>query len=145
MARTTRAGLSRLNLSPERGDKMLANVSPALSGAPERSSPLSRAQTKQTQACTKASHKPQPTSQFPLWGFFSPSDIHKHIYIYIGEQKENVHAAEYSKKETVFTILSNFSGVPEELLFPQLPPERSLPACSGAPVRVSCTGGGQTG
>ncbi len=82
IAHKTWASLSQFNLSPEHDDKMLANVSPALSGAPERSSPLSRAQAKQTQACTKASHKPQPTSQFPLWVFFSPSNTHKHIYVH---------------------------------------------------------------
>lgn len=96
---------------------------------PERSSPLSGAQAKQTQACTKASHKPQPTSQFPLCVpfFFLLLQIHINTYTYMRKPRENVHAAEYSKKWTTFTILSDLSRFPDGLLFPRLPERR--PAC----------------
>lgn len=124
---------------------MLANVKPGVVWGPREKQPLEQSPSQTNTGLHQGF--PQTSTHFsvPAMGFFSPSDIHKHIYIYIRKQKENVHAAEYSKKETVFTILSNFSRVPDELLFPQLLAERSLPACSGAPVRVSCTGGGQTG
>lgn len=78
-----------------------------------------------------------------LWAifcFYKHTQTHTHTHIYIRKRKE------YSKKGTVFTIFfSKLCSVPDELLFPQLPPERSLPACFVAPVRVSCTRGGQTG
>lgn len=69
-ANITLASLSQLKPSHERDDKMLASVSPTLSRGPREERPLSRAQGKQTQACTKACHKPQPTSRFPLSFFF---------------------------------------------------------------------------
>lgn len=95
------ASLSQFNMSPEHDDKMLANASPALSGARERGSPLCRAQAKQTQACTKASHKPQPTSQFPL-GFFFPFLKHTQTHTYTYESRGKMYTPQNIPRKRPF-------------------------------------------
>lgn len=111
--------------------------------------PLSGAQAKQTWACTKASRKPQPTSQFP-W-FFLSLNTYKHIYIQTKAEGNFTCHRIFQERERFYHFWCTS--------FPQLLPEKRpaclparlpaclpacLPVCVAVPVRVSCTGGEQT-
>lgn len=75
------ASLSQFNLSPEPYDKMLADVSPMLSGARENQ-PLEQSPSQTNTGLHQGF--PQTSTHFsvPAMGFFSPSNTHKHIYIH---------------------------------------------------------------
>lgn len=75
---------------------------------------------------------PQTSTHFSVLAmgfFFFLPQTHINTHTYIQKQKENVRTTKYSEEETVFTILSNFRRVSDELLSLQLLPDRSLPAC----------------
>lgn len=138
------ASSSQFTMSPEHDDKLLAIVSPTLSGAQEKQ-PLEQSPSQTNRGLHKASHKPQPTSQFPLCVFFSPSNTHKHIYMQTKAQGGTSHT-KFQEIDSFyhFIQLRHGSWWTSFLSADAKVRPACLPACFASPVRVSCSRGGRT-
>ena len=145
----------QFSMSPEHDDTMLANVRPTSSGAQEKQ-PHEQSPSQTNTGLHRGS--PQTSTHFsvPALGFFFFSSLpqthtnthtHTHTHTYIRRsRRKKMYTPQNIPRNRAFlpfcltsvVFLMNFFSLSS-------PPERSLPACFVAPVRVSCTGGGQTG